>query len=274
MLPVLFKIGNFPIHSFGVMMIIAFLVGLLIARKRAPNFGIDPNKISDMTFWVLILSILGARVAFILQELPYYLKHKDQLFSIQFAGLTSFGGVIVALLVMVYWAKKHGWPVRTVLDVIAPAGLVGHAIGRVGCLLNGCCYGGVCPPNLPWGIHIHDPQHEGLTALMHPAQIYDSLMVLAFTGFLLWVEKRGHQARGQVFALALAGYGLSRFIYEFWRAGTDAQVDAGLASSTYWGSLPITQAQAMAGVLVIYALVLYVRWRRPAAHAQQELLAS
>lgn len=265
MLPVLFKIGNFPVHSFGVVMIVAFLVAMFMARKRATRFGLDPNKLADMSFWTLIVGILGARIAFILQDLGHFLKNTKELFSWQFAGLTSFGGVIAALGFMVFWAKRSGWPVRLLLDVVAPAGLVMHAIGRIGCLLNGCCYGGQC--SLPWGIHV-----DKIPVPMHPAQVYDALMNLAAVAFVLWVERRG-QSRGQVFALSIALHGLARFIYEFWRAGTEEQVRAGLASSTYWGSLPITQAQAMASVLVVVGLSLYVAWRRP-AHAQQELLAS
>lgn len=265
MRPILFKIGNFPVHSFGVIMIIAFLTGLYIARKRAAKFGLDPAKLSDMSFWTLIVGILGARIAFILQDLGYYLKNRDQLFSWQFAGLTSFGGVIAGIGFMVFWAKRAGWPVRLVLDVIAPAGLVMHAIGRVGCLLNGCCYGGVC--DLPWGIHI-----DKIPVPMHPAQIYDALMNLAALPLILLIEKRG-QARGQIFALTLIFHGLSRFIYEFWRAGSEKQVEAGLASSTYWGSLPITQAQGMAGALVFVGFAFYILWRK-SAPAQQELLAS
>jgi phosphatidylglycerol:prolipoprotein diacylglycerol transferase len=263
--PILFKIGNFPVHSFGVVMVVAFLIGLLIARSRAKRFGLDPNKLTDMSFWALIVGILGARIAFIIQDLGYYLKNTKELFSLQFAGLTSFGGVIAALGYMVFWAKRANWPIKLLLDVIGPAGLVMHAIGRVGCLLNGCCYGGQC--DLPWGIHV-----DKIPVPMHPAQIYDALMNLAAIPILLWVEKKG-QSRGQIFALVLTFHGLARFIYEFWRAGTEAQVKAGLASSTYWGSLPITQAQAMAAVLVVVGMSLYVMWRSP-AHAQQELLAS
>ena len=267
MYPVLFKIGNFPVHSFGVVMVIAFIVGLIFARKRATQRGIDPNKLSDMAFWTLIVGILGARIAFILQELPYYLEHKNELFSIQFAGLTSFGGVIAAIACIVIWSRRAGWPIRTVLDVIAPAGLVMHAIGRFGCLLNGCCYGGVC--DLPWAIHI-DPIPQPL----HPAQVYDAIMNLAAVPILLWVEKRG-TSKGQIFGLTLVLHGLARFIYEFWRAGTEEQVRKGLASSTYWEGLPIpiTQAQVMAGVLVLVGVGLFVGWRR-SAHAQQELIAS
>jgi phosphatidylglycerol:prolipoprotein diacylglycerol transferase len=263
--PVLFKIGNFPVHSFGVVMIVAFVVAVYMARQRAKRFRLDPNKLADMSFWTLIVGILGARIAFILQDLGYFLKNTKDLFSWQFAGLTSFGGIIAALGFMIFWAKRAGWPVRLMLDVVAPAGLVMHAIGRFGCLLNGCCYGGQC--TLPWGIQV-----DKIPVPMHPAQVYDALMNLAAVAFVLWVEKRG-QARGQVFALAIALHGLARFIYEFWRAGTEEQVRAGLASSTYWGSLPITQAQAMAALLVVVGLSLYVAWRRP-AHAQQELLAS
>ncbi len=246
-------------------MIIAFMTGLFIARKRAKKFGLDPAKLSDMSFYTLIVGILGARIAFILQDLDHYLKNKNELFSLQFAGLTSFGGVIAGIGFIVAWARRMGWPVRLVLDVIAPAGLVMHAIGRVGCLLNGCCYGGVC--NLPWGIHI-----ANINVPMHPAQIYDALMNLAAIPFILFMERKG-QARGQIFALALVFHGLARFIYEFWRAGTEAQVKAGLASSTYWGNLPITQAQGMAAALVLVGFVLYAVWRAP-AHSQQELLAS
>lgn len=263
--PILFKIGNFPVHSFGVVMIVAFLVGLLIARQRAKKFGLDPVKLTDMSFWTLIVGILGARIAFILQDLDSFLKDTKELLSWQFAGLTSFGGVIAGIGFMVFWAKRAGWPVRLLLDVIAPAGLVMHAIGRFGCLLNGCCYGGVC--NLPWGISV-----EGVEALMHPAQVYDALMNLVAVPIILWVERKG-QSRGQIFALTLVFHGLARFIYEFWRAGTEEQVAAKLASSTYWGNLPFTQAQAMAAVLVVVGFALYVAWRRP-AHSQQELLAS
>lgn len=266
--PILFKIGNFPVHSFGVVMIAAFLVGVVIARRRAKKFGLDPNKLTDMSFWTLIVGILGARVAFILQDLDHYLKNTKELFSWQFAGLTSFGGVIAGVGFMVVWARRAGWSVRLLLDVIGPAGLVMHAIGRLGCLLNGCCYGGVC--KLPWGVHFPDAP-AGVP--MHPAQIYDALMNLAAVPLILWVERRG-QSRGQVFALVLVFHGLARFIYEFWRAGTEAQVKAGLASSTYMvQNPPITQAQVMAAVLVVVGFALYVYWRKP-AHAQQELLAS
>src|SRR5258708_39320752 len=102
--PILFSLGPFrvggaaigpiQVHSFSVMLILAFLAGLWLARRRAPKFGFSPAKVSDASMLVLFAGVIGARALFILQELPYYLQHKDELFSIQFQGLTSFGALI------------------------------------------------------------------------------------------------------------------------------------------------------------------------------------
>jgi phosphatidylglycerol---prolipoprotein diacylglyceryl transferase len=253
---VLFHIGSFPVHTYGVILIIAFLVALIVARKRATRYGLNPNKLSDMSFLLLIAGVLGARIMYLIQEPP---ADPKEYFSLQFAGLTSFGGLIGGAIALVWWCVRYKTSIRTVLDVMGPPLLIGHAIGRVGCLLNGCCFGGVCPPGLPWGIHVGSSDY-----LFHPAQIYDSLMNLAGLAILLLIEKRGVLKLGQVFSLAIVFHGISRFIYEFWRAGTEAQVKAELASSTYWGSLPITQAQAAAAAIVLLGVALFVVYARKA----------
>jgi phosphatidylglycerol:prolipoprotein diacylglycerol transferase len=204
--------------------------------------------------------VLGARLLFIVQELPYYLSHPKELFSLQFQGLTSFGGVFAGVAVVAFWAKRTKVPFRKYADLYAPAFLAGHIIGRFGCLFNGCCFGGKCPPNLPWGIHV-----AGSEFLHHPAQIYDSAMNLAALGILLAYEKRNH-ALGQAAALFFVLHGLTRFIYEFWRAGTVDQVNRGEASSTYWGMLPITEAQGVAlAMVVVGAVLMLVYARKPQA---------
>jgi phosphatidylglycerol:prolipoprotein diacylglycerol transferase len=257
MLPILFQIGSFKVHTYGVVLVVAFVVALAIARARAPKFGIDPKKVTDISFWALIGGVLGARLLFILQE------HPKDWYSLQFAGLTSFGGIIGGLAVFLIWGWLAKIPLRAFLDVVAPAFLVAHAIGRVGCLLNGCCFGNACP-GLPWGI----PAGEN-HVISHPAQAYDTLMNLAAFGILLGWEKVGHFKFGQTFSAMLILHGLTRFIYEFWRAGTVEQVEKGLASSTYWDRLPITQAQAAAGVLILLGIILFfVYSRKPAMHRE------
>jgi phosphatidylglycerol:prolipoprotein diacylglycerol transferase len=234
------------------MIVVSFLVGMWLVRKRAKLYGFNPDKVLDMGFWALIAGVLGARIAFILQELPYYLKHQNELFSLQFSGLTSFGGEILAVIAIVLWAKRNKYGIVPILDLAAPGYVLGYAIGRIGCFLNGCCYGGVCSPNLPWGVHFADAQ-----GLHHPAQLYDTLMNLVALGILLMAEKR-KLLSGRLAALTLILHGAARFIYEFWRAGTEEEVQKGLASSTYWGSLPITQGHAMALVLIVIGAVWYV----------------
>ena len=105
-----------------------------------------------------------------------------------------------------------------------------------------------------------------------PAQLFDSLMTFAAVGILLWIERRGLR-KGQSFSLFLILYGATRFIYEFWRAGTVDQVNSGFASSTYWGSLPITQAQAVAVLMILGGAVMYVVLQRGRV-PQQEIAAA
>jgi phosphatidylglycerol---prolipoprotein diacylglyceryl transferase len=221
MYPVLFTIGSFEVHTFGFVLVVAFVAAFFYGRARAHRFGLTKDQVSDAFFWTLVAGVLGARIGFIVQELPHYLANPSELLSLQFQGLTSFGGILGGMLALWFSARRAGVPTRNVYDLAAAPMLLGHAIGRVGCLLNGCCYGRAC--ELPWGVPV---QH--MDGLFHPAQIYDSLMVLGGLAFLLAAERRGLKP-GQSVALALIVYSLSRFIYEFWRAGTVAEVEAYLA---------------------------------------------
>jgi phosphatidylglycerol:prolipoprotein diacylglycerol transferase len=257
-------IGPLKIHSFSVMLILAFLVGVFIARRRAPKFGFDANKVSDAAMLCLFAGVIGARLLFILQDLPYYLSHRSELFSIQFQGLTSFGSLIFGFGAFWWFAYRQKRALRDVLDLFAPSALIGQGIGRIGCLLNGCCYGVVCTTNYPLAVHIDD------TKVLHvPAQLYDTVMCFIAFGLLLWIEKKRPLHRGQVFSLFLIMYGLSRFIYEFWRAGSIDQVNQGIASSTYWGNLPITQAQVAALAMIIGGVVTFFVMQRLAVPKQE-----
>lgn len=245
MRPILFEIGNFKVHSFGLLVMLGFIAGLYLARRRAARFGFSEEDLTSVTFWILVPGILGARILFVVQEWGYYKQHPAEIFS-QFSGLTSFGGLIFGFLGVLLWRWRRRVALWPLLDWLAPSFLVAHAIGRIGCLLNGCCYGGTC--TLPWGIHV--PEQPG--KLVHPAQVYDALMNLAALPVLLRFERIGRPA-GFVFGLMVALHGLARFIYEFWRAGT---------TSTYMGSLPITDAQAMALALVVVGVAIMATRRK------------
>lgn len=217
-------------------MVIAFAAALALARYRAPKFGINPDKLSDVAFWSIIAGIFGARIFFIVQDIPYYLKHTNELFSFQFQGLTSFGGFIVGGLVAAYVCKKKGIPVLACLDLVAPAFLVGHAFGRIGCLLNGCCHGRPAQSAFPFTVYSSE-----INQYCVPAQLYDSAMNVGALFLVLWLEKK-FPRQGYTLGITLVLHGLTRFIYEFFRAGS---------SSTTIANLPITDGHVMALVIMV-----------------------
>ena len=223
------------------MMVIALLVGLTMARKRAPSHGITPDQVTDVSFWLILGGILGARVFFIAQEYHFYFSHPRELLTIQFQGLTSFGGFIVGSLAAAWACKKKGIPPMAFLDVIAPAFLLGHAIGRVGCLLNGCCHGAPAKSAFPFLVYSVENKQYNV-----PAQMYDSAMNIGALFLLLWLEKR-YPKQGFSFGMMMVLHGFARFIYEFFRAGS---------SSTTIGNLPFTEGHVMAvGIMIVGALI-------------------
>lgn len=246
--PVLFEIGGFKVHSFGLLILIAFLVSLAYARSRAQRFGFKPDEVSDILFWTLIAGVLGARVVYVVQDLlsptSHFRAHPGDLLSLQFEGLTSFGALLFGFFAIWIGCKRRGKPLGAILDISGAAFLVGHSIGRIGCLLNGCCHGGLC--EYPWGVSV-----VGRIGLFHPAQVYDSVMNLVALGILLRAEK-GNLAQGQSFALFLMLHGLTRFLYEFFRAG---------ASSTTIGSSPFTEAHVAALAMMAAGAWLFARAR-------------
>jgi phosphatidylglycerol---prolipoprotein diacylglyceryl transferase len=250
MRPVLFEFGPITFHSFGAMVILAFFAAFFLARRRAPKYGFTPVEIGDLCFWALIWGILGARVLFILQDLPYFLARPEQLYSLQFAGLTSYGGILFGGAYVGWWSFRRRRRFASILDVLGLPMMLGHIIGRIGCLLHGCCFGGPCGDWYCVPLEVTGRAHN-------PAQLYDGLFNLIGIAIILRWERKS-LAPGQAFSLFLIFHNISRFIYEFWRAGTRAEVDAGLASSTYMGELPITQAQFVSLLIVLLGIAIYV----------------
>lgn len=246
MRPILFEFFGFKVHSFGVMLVIGFILGLMLAKKRAEKFGVEPGKVYDAAIWTLLPGVLGARLFFVVQEWSYYSKHIVEIFT-KFEGLTSFGGIAFGVVGLLVWCRIAKKQALLMLDLLAPSFLVSHAVGRIGCLLNGCCYGGAC--DLPWAVHVGDQP-----GLFHPAQVYDGLLNIGALLLFFAIEKRG-LGRGGSIGWILILHGIARFIYEFWRAGT---------TSTYMGSLPITDAQAMALLVSAIGLIFVLRARKTA----------
>lgn len=210
--PVLFKIGPITIYSYGVMLALAFGIGIYIAKTRATSIGIDSRIIMDLGVYILLSSLIGARILYVVMNLNEY---KTQPLEIIFSrtGFVFYGGLILATIITILYLKKKNLPIGKITDVIAPSIALGQAIGRIGCFLNGCCYGK--ETTLPWGVMIAGRNPLNLTPL-HPTQLYSSTSNLIIFFILTYLWKR-RKFDGQIFLSYLILYPIARFIIEFYR---------------------------------------------------------
>ena len=246
MYPELFEVFGFKVRSYGLIIAVGLMLAVWLASRRAPRHGVKPERLYDVLIWALIPGILGARVVYIVQHWGFYSSNPGELWTFQFEGLTSFGGFGFALIAIWLWSRRAKVPLVSMFDIIGLPLLILGAIGRVACLMNGCCYG---RPTTAW-FGVVQESH----AFLHtPAQLFDSSMLLVGAGVLAVMERR-KLVPGQSFVAAVVAYGVSRYIYEFWRAGTEDEFSQGLASSVYVWSDKLTLAQVAASVMIVGGL--------------------
>ena len=230
--PILFHLGSFPVHSYGVMMALAFVSGLWTATRRARREKISSEIIADATLWIMIGTILGARVVYVTTYWndEFAGQPISEIFMIQHGGLVFYGGLIGAIVAGIIYLRWKKLPMWKVADVLAPSIALGSVFGRIGCLLNGCCYGRAC--SLPWAITFPaDNPLNPPTYPVHPTEIYDALLNLVLYFFLAWLY-RHKKFDGQVFVTYLIGYAIFRSIVEYFRGDYPADhVHAGLTSA-------------------------------------------
>jgi phosphatidylglycerol:prolipoprotein diacylglycerol transferase len=215
--PILFEILGFPFYGFGLMLALAFVLGLFWVMKRATRAGMnsggmDSGKILDTFAWVLISSIVGARLCFIL-FFPdaFWADPLGVMFSS--GGLVWYGGMIGVVACVVVLSRLWKFSALQFLDVLSPPAALGLALGRIGCFLAGCCYG--APTQLPIAVHFPlDHETHGVGVL--PVQLFES--TLMFMGaFLLGRLSLDETSRGKATAGFLMLYGLVRFSMEAMR---------------------------------------------------------
>lgn len=235
MYPKLIDIGPFPIHTYGLMMVLGFVVAILYLIWQRRRIGLDVEEVLDFSLLMLIFSIVGAKVLYILQDLPIYLRTPKLIITNLGGGLVWYGGLVVAGIAGFIFVHRKGIPAWRMADTASPAIALGHALGRIGCLMGGCCYGKPC--DLPWAVTFTDPYtalHVGtpLDIPLHPTQLYSAL--LEFLLFImLHLLLRRNPVEGSVFFSYLTTYAVGRFIIEFFRND--------LRSMLFGGALSISQ---------------------------------
>ncbi len=228
--PIAFDLGSLPIRWYGVMMALAFFAGLWTATRRARLANVAGDVIADVTLWLMAGSIVGARFVYVTTYWKQQFADQpfSEVFMIQHGGLVYYGGLIGAAVASIGYLRWKKLPVWKIADILAPSIALGSVFGRIGCLLNGCCYGYAC--DLPWAIHF-PADHETHGAAVHPTQIYDALLNLILYLALAWWFRR-KKFDGQIFAAYLIGYAVFRSIAEHFRGDYPADhIHAGLTSA-------------------------------------------
>jgi phosphatidylglycerol:prolipoprotein diacylglycerol transferase len=215
MFPVLIRIGPFTIHTYGFLIAAAFLLGLWLALRQAEREGLAKDKITDIGFYALFAGIVGSRVFFIGTEWGHFADHPLDMIKIWEGGLVFYGGVIFAIPVAVWYARRQGLLLWQTADIWAPSIAVGHAIGRLGCLCAGCCYG--LPTDLPWGITFSHPETLAIRGIpLHPTQLYESAAEFLNFAILVMIRRR-KSFHGQLFWVYVMNYAVIRALVELFR---------------------------------------------------------
>lgn len=264
MYPELFRIGNFPINTYGVFLALAFLSAIWITVRLAARDGLPKERIYDLSLWMLLASLIGSKVLMFFTE-PEYRDHPWQFISLDFlrSGGVFYGGLIGAVLAGYFLMKRYRLPWWKTADACAPGIALGNFFGRQGCFAAGCCWGK--PTALPWGVKFSQLGHEitgvPIDSYIHPTQLYESFSMLLVFFFLLWLHGR-KRFDGQVILFYALLYSIIRFSIEFLRDDPRGDI-LGLTSLT-----GLSTSQLLSIVVGIAALALLLARRRRATRAR------
>ncbi|MCL4501867.1 MAG: prolipoprotein diacylglyceryl transferase [Deltaproteobacteria bacterium] len=254
--PILFEYGPLRLFTYGFFLAVAFLSAIYVASREAKRLGLPVAKIYDLCFYAVVAALVGSRLLYIILDPRPFLEHPLKIIALWEGGLDFQGGLFLALVVAIYYIRRHQLPWRTTLDALALGLPVGQFFGRIGCFMAGCCYGK--PSNLPWSVTFTDPKTLcPLHVPVHPAQLYEAFLALGVFG-VLSVLKTRKSYDGQLILTYFCLAGLVRFVVEFFRSPLDYR-----GPIIFW-AMPLTQVIALVLAMVSGGLLLYFG-RRTAA---------
>lgn len=232
--PEAFRIFGLSIYWYGILAAIGFLTGFWTASRRAGRENLSKESIMNLAPWIIFGAIIGARLFYVFNywDEEFAGRPLHRIITIGRHGLVFYGGLVGSSLGTIIYCWKNRLPLWKVADVMAPSIALGHAFGRIGCFMTGCCWGRGC--TLPWAVTFPPGGNAPSHMPIHPVQIYESLLNFAFFGLLVWWHKR-KKFDGQVFCIYLLGYALLRAFTETFRGD--------------YGAVKLTPGQLM-GVII------------------------
>ena len=246
MFPVICKIGPFTAYSYGLLLVLAFCIATFLLSRQAKAQGINQELIFNLSFVILVSGIIGARILYVILNLKFYLSNPVEIIMLSHGGLAWFGAFILGSLCCAVYLKNKGLDFYKTFDLIIPYVALAQGIGRVGCFLNGCCFG--TPSSLGWAIVFPEQCVAGSSPIgdqaLHPTQIYSSIFGLALFFFLNNRLYKPHR-RGEIISLYLIFSGAFRFGIDFIRH--------------YENSANFIINQVVALGLVIFGIIILIR---------------
>jgi len=246
-------LGEVTIYTYGVLLAAAYLLGLKLAMVRARARGLDGAKVLDLGIYIIISALVGAKLLLVVTDFSVFRADPAELLALARSGGVFYGGLILAVIVALWYIRRAGLPLWTTCDAFAPGIALGHVVGRFGCLFAGCCYGK--PTTGSWGITFTDSFAAAnvgtpLGIPLHPTQLYEAGAEFLILMMLLGMERKGRPFAGQTFWLYMLLYAISRFIIEFYRG--DPRGSVGMFSTSQFISI----------ILAPLAIVMLVRLSR------------
>ncbi|MBU0677032.1 MAG: prolipoprotein diacylglyceryl transferase [Verrucomicrobia bacterium] len=244
--PICLEIGGKAVHWYGVMVSLAFLAAIIHWSLRADRDGFPKGFGLEMGFWMMVCGITGGRIAYVIAHGSYFRANLSAVLRFDQGGMIFYGGLIGACFAVIILCRTRKQSVWAAGDVAVSGLPLGHAIGRLGCFLNGCCFGK--PTGLPWGVHYPDHTNAAIKsagAAVHPVQLYEFALNILLYVVILSVYGRRKRS-GEIIVLYLLTYPVGRFMMEFIRGDERAMV----------GSLTVAQGVSVA--LFLFGVLLYL----------------
>lgn len=220
MYPLLFEIpvlGGIRIYSYGVLAAAGFLIGILWIARQGKKMGVDPNLVMDLSFYVILAALVGSRILYILVEWRRYLAHPLDILKIWEGGLVFYGGLIGAMFASLVYLRRHHQGFLKIADLFMPGVALGHAIGRIGCLFAGCCYGREAPhffAAITYPRTLFSLAPAGIP--LYPSPLMEMTTELVIFLFLAYKSRR-KKFDGQIFLLYIVLYSMARSVLEVFR---------------------------------------------------------
>ncbi len=274
-----------PLHTYGLLLALGFIVAIWVAQREARRQGQDPEAIGDLSFWILVAALVGSRVFYIFVNWNDYFGLNalvstrfgriPRLLAVWEGGLVFYGGFIASTLTAWWYMRRRQMPFLAYADTLIPSVALGHFFGRLGCFAAGCCWGKVAHGHFPWLAEFPpeslayqsfaaraDPSRylsaDRLHTLpLHPTQLYESGGELLLFLLLVAVVRPRKRFHGQALATWLMAYAVLRSAVESFRGDVERGVVAGLGVGA-WTSIAI---------FAVGAAIFASGWRRAAAAA-------